>query len=217
MTRPRKNPCASGIRTRDLLLSRRMPFTTRSRRRSFGTIPPQQHGSGSEGRVCPHGCWCCHTETEAANQACCLIRSRHLTDTEPTSPSTDPLTPGAWKGSLKSSNCQVTGRTRPTKPPTGKAGFDPETDTWPTRPSTDPIAPRKGSLKSTNYGVTGRAPPAISPRGKARFDPETDTRPTRTRPAKPPPGKAGFDPETAPLGADALPLGRRGGERQRHC
>ena len=35
---------------------------------------------------------CCHTETEAACQICCLTHSQH-TDTRPTSPSTAPIMP----------------------------------------------------------------------------------------------------------------------------
>ena len=38
-----------------------------------------------------------HTETEIADQTFRLIQSQY-TDTGPTSPSTDPITPGAWQG-----------------------------------------------------------------------------------------------------------------------
>ena len=41
---------------------------------------------------------CCHTETEAADQTFHLNQSQY-TDTGPTSPSADPITPGAWQGS----------------------------------------------------------------------------------------------------------------------
>ena len=39
---------------------------------------------------------CCHTEME--DQTGCLTQSQYI-DTGPTSPSTDPLTPGIWQGS----------------------------------------------------------------------------------------------------------------------
>ena len=38
-----------------------------------------------------------HTETETADQTFHLTQSQ-FTDTELTSPSTDPITPGAWQG-----------------------------------------------------------------------------------------------------------------------
>ena len=41
---------------------------------------------------------CCHTEIEVADQTVHLIQSQY-TDTGPTSPSTDPITPGTWQGS----------------------------------------------------------------------------------------------------------------------
>ena len=40
----------------------------------------------------------------------------------PTSPSTDPITPGAWQGSHWSANFEVTGMTRPRKNP-GASGI----------------------------------------------------------------------------------------------
>ena len=41
---------------------------------------------------------CCHTEIEAADTTFYLTQSKY-TDTGPTSPSVDPITPGAWQGS----------------------------------------------------------------------------------------------------------------------
>ena len=41
---------------------------------------------------------CCHTEIEVADQTFYLTQSQY-TDTGPTTPSTDPITPGAWQGS----------------------------------------------------------------------------------------------------------------------
>ena len=43
-------------------------------------------------------CTCCHTEIEVADPTFHLTQSQY-TDTGPTSPSTDPITPGAWQGS----------------------------------------------------------------------------------------------------------------------
>ena len=43
-------------------------------------------------------CTCCHTEIEVTDQTFHLTQSQY-TDTGPTSPSTDPITPGAWQGS----------------------------------------------------------------------------------------------------------------------
>ena len=40
----------------------------------------------------------CHTEIEVADQTFYLTQSQY-TDTGPTSPSADPITPGAWQGS----------------------------------------------------------------------------------------------------------------------
>ena len=54
----------------------------------------------------------CHTEIEVADQTFHLTQSQY-TDTGPTSPSTDPISPGAWKGSHWSANFEVTGMTRP--------------------------------------------------------------------------------------------------------
>ena len=50
-----------------------------------------------------HNFTCCHTEIEAADQTFHLTQSQY-TDTGPTSPSADPITPGAWQGSHWSAN-----------------------------------------------------------------------------------------------------------------
>ena len=52
-------------------------------------LTSQQHASVSQG---------CHTEIEVADQTFYLTQSQY-TDTGPTSPSADPVTPGAWQGS----------------------------------------------------------------------------------------------------------------------
>ena len=46
---------------------------------------------------------CCHTQTEDADQTCYLTQSQY-TDTRPTIPSTDPITPAAWQGRHQSNN-----------------------------------------------------------------------------------------------------------------
>ena len=60
--------------------------------------------------ICSDNCTYCHTETEAADQTCSLTKSQY-TDIRPTSPSTDPITPGAWQGSLEVPTAYVTGMT----------------------------------------------------------------------------------------------------------
>ena len=64
-----------------------------------------------------------HTEIEIADQPFYLTQSQY-TDTGPTSPSADPITPGAWQGSHWSANFEVTGMTRPRKIP-AQEGFEP--------------------------------------------------------------------------------------------
>ena len=54
------------------------------------------------------------TEIEVADQAFHLTQSQY-TDTGPTSPSADPITPDAWQGSHWSANFEVTGMARPRK------------------------------------------------------------------------------------------------------
>ena len=81
-----------------------------------GCLTSQQHASVSQGRICSDNFTCCHTEIEAADQTFHLTQSQY-TDTGPTSPSADPITPGAWQGSHRSANFEVTGMTRPRKNP----------------------------------------------------------------------------------------------------
>ena len=68
-----------------------------------GCLTSQQQASVSQGRICSDNFTCCHTETEAADQTFYLTQSQY-TDTGPTSPSADPITPGAWQGSHWSAN-----------------------------------------------------------------------------------------------------------------
>ena len=68
-----------------------------------GCLMSQQHASVSQGRICSGNFTCCHTEIEATDQTFHLTQSQY-TDTGPTSPSTDPIIPGAWQGSQWSAN-----------------------------------------------------------------------------------------------------------------
>ena len=80
----------------------------------IGCLTSQQHASVSLGRICSDNFTCCHTEIEVADPAFYLTQSQY-TDTRLTSPSADPITPGAWQGSHWSANFWVTGTTRPWK------------------------------------------------------------------------------------------------------
>ena len=81
-----------------------------------GCLASQQQVSVPQGRICSDNFTCCHTEIEVADQTFYLTQSQY-TDTGPTSPSADPITPGAWQGSHWSANFEVTGMTRPRKNP----------------------------------------------------------------------------------------------------
>ena len=63
-----------------------------------GCLASQQHASVSQGRICVDNLTCCHIEIEVADPTFHLTQSQY-TDTGPTSPSADPITPGAWQGS----------------------------------------------------------------------------------------------------------------------
>ena len=62
--------------------------------------------SVSQGRICSDNFTCCHTQMQVADQTFHLTQSQY-TDTGPTSPCSDPITPVA----------SVTGMTRPRKNP----------------------------------------------------------------------------------------------------
>ena len=85
-------------------------------------LTPQQQASVSQGRICSDNLTCCHTGIEVADPTFHLTQSQY-TDTGPTTPSTDPLTPGAWQDSHWSANFEVTGMTRPRKNPYGASGI----------------------------------------------------------------------------------------------
>ena len=61
-----------------------------------GCLTSQQHASGSQGRICTDNFTCCHTKIKVADQTFYPTQSQY-TDTGPTSPSTDPITPGAGR------------------------------------------------------------------------------------------------------------------------
>ena len=68
-----------------------------------GCLTSQQQASVSQGRICSDNFTCCHTEIEVADPTFYLTQSQY-TDTGPTSPSADPITPGAWQASHWSAN-----------------------------------------------------------------------------------------------------------------
>ena len=68
-----------------------------------GCLTSQQHASVFQGRICTDNFTCCHTEIEVADPTFYLTQSQY-TDTGPTSPSADPIMPGAWQGSHWSAN-----------------------------------------------------------------------------------------------------------------
>ena len=68
-----------------------------------GCLTSQQHASVSQGRIFLDNFACCHIEIEVADQTFHLTKSEY-TDTGPTSPRTDPITPGGCQGSHWSAN-----------------------------------------------------------------------------------------------------------------
>ena len=79
------------------------PAQTLHTAHAVGCLMSQQQASVSQGRICSDNYMCCHTETEVADQTFYLTQSQY-TDTGPTSPSADPIMPGAWQGSHWSAN-----------------------------------------------------------------------------------------------------------------
>ena len=79
-----------------------------------GCLTSQQHASVPQGRICEDNFACCHTEIEVADPIFFLTQSQY-TDSGPTSPSIDPIMPGAWQGSHWSAHFEVIGMTRPGK------------------------------------------------------------------------------------------------------
>ena len=64
--------------------------------------------------MCSGSFTCCYAEIEVADQVLNLTQSQY-TDTGPTS--FDPISPGAWQGSHRSANVEVSGMIRPGKIP----------------------------------------------------------------------------------------------------
>ena len=81
-----------------------------------GCVVSQQHASVSQGWICSDNFTCCHTEIKAADPLS-SSPSHSILATGPTSPSADPITPGAWHGSHWSAHFEVIGMTRPEKIP----------------------------------------------------------------------------------------------------
>ena len=69
----------------------------------IGCLTSQQQASVSQGQICSDTFTCCHTEIEVEDQTFYLTQSQY-TDTGLTSPSADPISPGAWQGSHWSAN-----------------------------------------------------------------------------------------------------------------
>ena len=86
-----------------------------------GCLTSLQQASVSQGRICSDNSTCCHIEIEVADQTFYLTQSQY-TDTGPTSPSAEPITPGAWQDNHWSANFEVTGMTGPRKNP-GASGI----------------------------------------------------------------------------------------------
>ena len=69
----------------------------------IGCLTSQQHANVSKGRIHTDNFAFCHTEIEVADPTFYLTQSQY-TDTVPTSPSADPIPPGAWQASHWSAN-----------------------------------------------------------------------------------------------------------------
>ena len=113
-----------------------------------GCLTSQQQASVSQGRICSDKFTCCHTEIEVADPTFYLTQSQY-TDTGPTSPSADPISPGAWQGSHWSANFEVTGMTRPRKKSRRKWDSNP----GPSAPEEDALTtrPTRRSRQSGRY------------------------------------------------------------------
>ena len=96
-----------------------------------GYLTSQQQAGVSQGQICSDNFTCCHTEIEVSDQTFHLTQSQY-TDTGPTSPSTDPITPGAWQGSHWNDSTQKNPRRKRDSNP----GFSAlEADALTTRPT----------------------------------------------------------------------------------
>ena len=68
-----------------------------------GCLTFQQQSSASQGRISSDNFTCCHAEVDVAYPTFYLTHLQYA-DAGPTSPSTDPVPPGAWQGSHWSTN-----------------------------------------------------------------------------------------------------------------
>ena len=124
-----------------------------------GCLTSQLQASVSQGRICSDNFTCCHTEIEVADQTFYLTQSQY-TDTGPTSPSADPITPDPWQGSHWSANFEVTGMTRPRKKSWRKLDLNPgppalEADALTTRPTRRSNGKGDGDETSHSKGEGG--------------------------------------------------------------
>ena len=102
-------------------------------------LTSQQHANVSQGRICSDKFTCCHTEIEVAGQTFYLTRSQY-TDTGPTSPGADPITPGSWQLNHESAQflkhqCDSTRKKIPRKRESNPGSAAPESDVLTTRPT----------------------------------------------------------------------------------
>ena len=125
-----------------------------------GCLTSQQQASVSQGRICSDNFTCCHTEIEVADPTFYLTQSQY-TDTGPTSPSADPLTPGAWQGSRWSANFEVTGMTRPRK----KSRRKPDSNLGPSALEADALTtrPTRRGPESASGWITPLTPLPLPP------------------------------------------------------
>ena len=135
-----------------------LPLTLACRRLFVVSLTSQQHGSVPQGRISSDKFTHCHTETEVADRTFHLIQSQYI-DTGPTSPSADPISPGAWQGSA---NFEVTGMTRPGKIPS-QAEFKPrifplEEDALTTRPTRRSYICRRTQSQKEIFTTRTRVP-----------------------------------------------------------
>ena len=120
-----------------------------------GCLTSQQQASVSQGRICTDNFTCCHTEIEVADPTFYLTQSQY-TDTGPTSPSADPITPGAWQGSHWSANFEVTGMTRPRK----KSRLQRDSNPGPTALEADALTTRP-TRRSSDLGERSPCSPLL--------------------------------------------------------
>ena len=116
-----------------------------------GFLTSQQQASVSQGWICSDSFTCCHTEIKVADQTFHLTQSQY-TDTGPTSPSADPIMPGAWQGSHWRASLYVTGMTRPRKSALCKQNSNPGSSAL----EVDALTTRPTRQSNTNWHTTRR-------------------------------------------------------------